>query len=229
MDNILNDKYPVYAGEETVTASGYTLLGAMQRVVSASADSHLERALYSFECQMDGELEYLTSRLIISENEAILFSILCEKGAQQRVSLYDLARYLGCDNLEMLLHKSSIASLVERGLVVEEPVNKYFVPDEVLQAISRNEPWTDEVREYSSDGDLYQDIYERFVLAAGNRISKVAMYRRVHRLLEANAHLRFAKAVFSHALRIKEVSNGALCATKMLSPAKARKAETASF
>ena len=204
MDNILNDNYPVYAGEETVTVSGYTLLGAMQRVVSASADSHLERALYSFECQMDGELEYLTSRLIISENEAILFSILCEKGAQQRVSLYDLARYLGCNNLEMLLHKSSIASLVERGLVVEEPVNKYFVPDEVLQAISRNEPWTDEVREYSSDGDLYQDIYERFVLAAGNRISKVAMYRRVHRLLEANAHLRFAKAVARYRASLDE-------------------------
>ena len=40
MDNILNDNYPVYAGEETVTASGYTLLGAMQRV-AAGGDGFL--------------------------------------------------------------------------------------------------------------------------------------------------------------------------------------------
>ena len=35
--------------------------------------------------------------------------------------------------------------------------------------------------------------------------------------------------MFSHARRINEVSNGALCATRMLSPANSRKAETASL
>ena len=195
MDNIQNNNYHDYAGKDIATASGYTLLGAMQRVVSASADSHLERAQYSFESQVDGELEYLTSRLGLPEEEAVLFSILCEKGAHQQVSLYDIGHYLGCDNLETLQVKSRITPLVEIGLIGEDSKGNLYVPEEVLMALSRNEPWLDDISEHASDGELYRDIYERFVLAAACRISKVALYKGVHRLLETNAHLRFAKAV----------------------------------
>lgn len=187
METILNNSH--------TEPTSYTLLGAMRRLLTASAESHLERKLYSFESQNDGELEYLTSRLGITDDAAVLFSILCEKGAQQRIQLYDIGRHLGCGTLEILQHKPNIDTLVEKGLVVEEPAGKYFVPDEVLQALCRNEVWSDSVQTYTSDGNLCYDLFERFNMAAGNRISKTTLYEGVMRLLEANAGLRFAKVM----------------------------------
>ena len=204
MNNIENVEFMTCKENELPSTSNYTLPGALHRIMVVSTASNLKRNLYNSECQADGELEYVTSRLGVSEDVAILFSILCEKGAWRRVSLYDIGQHLGCGILEMLLHKPSIALLVECGLVVEESLNRYFVPDEVLSAISRNELWSDEVRAYASDGELYHDMYEHFVLAAGNHISKITMYKRVHRLIEANAHLRFVKAVVRYSALLDE-------------------------
>lgn len=193
MENKHNENFVICKEDELSSNSCYTLLSALHCMMVASTESHMDRDFYRFDRHTDGELDYITSRLGISEDEAVLFAILCEKGARQSVQLYDIGFHVGCSNLEMLRYKPVFASLVERGLIVEEPVNKYFVPDEVLAAISRNEPWQNGVRVYTSDGDLYRDIFERFVLASGNRISKVAMYKAVHRLLEENIHLHFAK------------------------------------
>lgn len=187
METIMNNSH--------TEPTSYTLLGAMRRLLTASSESHLERKLYSFESQNDGELEYLTSRLDVTDNAAVLFSILCEKGAQQRIQLYDIGRHLGCGTLEILQHKPNIDTLVEKGLVVEEPAGKYFVPDEVLQALGRNEVWSDSVQTHTSDGNLCHDLFERFNMAAGNRISKTSLYKSVIQILEANAKLRFAKVM----------------------------------
>lgn len=193
MNNIHNGEKMAYAENKKIPTSDFTLLGAMHRVMNASIESHLERGLYNFESQTDGELKYLTDRLHLTEEEVVLFSILCEKGAQQRVMLYDIGHHLGCGTLETLQYKPAIDVLVEKGLVVEEPVNKYFVPDEVLQALSRNEAWYDEIRVYDNDGELYHNLFERFALASSNRISKVDLYKGVRGVLDKNAKLHFAK------------------------------------
>ena len=189
---------------ESLSYNNLTLLGAMHCLFCASRNSRLDPFRYNFESNIEDELNYLTSRLCISNDEAVLISVLCEKGANQKVSLYEIGRYLGCGNLEILQYKPAINNLVERGLVVENGVNSFFIPLEVQQAFSHNKVWSGEFPVYTSDAELYEDIFERFSQAADNGISKLAMHSDVLRLLETNSNLHFAKVMADYRAALDE-------------------------
>lgn len=72
----------------------------MQSLFFASRNSCLNPIFFNSESDLDDELNHLTSRIGISENGAVLLSVLCEKGANKNVSLYEIGRYLGLGNLE---------------------------------------------------------------------------------------------------------------------------------
>lgn len=189
---------------DSLSPNNLTLLGAMHSLFSASRNSQLDPDRYNYESNLEDELNYLTSRIGISNDEAVLMSVLCEKGANQKVSLYNIGQYLGCGNIEILQFKPDIDTLVKKGLVVENEVNSFFIPLEVQQAFSRNKVWSGEFPVYTSDAELYEDIFERFAQAADNGISKLAMHNDVLRLLETNSHLHFAKVMADYRAAMDE-------------------------
>ena len=184
--------------------SNLTLLGSMKKLLDASVESYLDRTLYNFNSDVDNDLEYIMERLGIEANEAVLLSILCEKGAQTAVSLDDLGKHLGLGTLEMLLHKPSIAKLVERGLVAEVHNEKYYVPGEVLLAMSRNETYEVEIKRCLTDESLWLELFRQFSLKCENRISMGVFYDTVNGLLDKNFSLRFARMADRYRKELKE-------------------------
>lgn len=202
-DNIMRDN-DMQENNNIVSNANITLLGAMEHIVVASKGCHLYPIFYQLNPDIKDELECLTSRLEISEEDAIIFSILCEFSAQKAVSLYDIGRHLYCDNLEILQHKQAVDRLIGRGFVIEEPNDCYFVPKEILKALSRDNVWQDEVPVHNCDIDLCQDIYRRLTLASAYRISKLTTHKNVLQLLEVNASLHIAAAMKDYQTRLDE-------------------------
>lgn len=181
--------------ENQSSSDGLTLIDAMLRLCRASQNSYLEPSIYNVDSRIDDELKYLTSRFGMTFDETILFSIICELGSKKKVTLYDIGKHLGLANLEILQYKPVIDRLVERGLVVDQGDINYYVPQMVLQELSYDRVWSDELHVYASDMELYEDIFERFVMASKSQISKVSMHYNVLRLLDTNSNLHFAKVM----------------------------------
>lgn len=188
-DNNMQENNNIVSDEFT------TLLDIMQSIVIASEGHHLEPMAFYLGSYGEAELKYLMSQLELTEEEAVIYSILCEFSAQKAVSLFDIGRHLHCPNLDMLQHKPAVDRLVERGFVIEDPIDRYFVPKEVLKALSYNHVWEDKILIHTSDNDLYRDIKERFFLASKERVSKLTTYKTVLQLLDANAGLHFASTI----------------------------------
>lgn len=202
MDTDNNDFLP--NDTDSLSTDNFTLLGAMHSLFFASRNSSLNPIFFNSESDLDDELNYLTSRIGISENGAVLLSVLCEKGANKNVSLYEIGCYLGLGNLEILQCKPDINTLVEKGLVVENEINSFFIPLEVQQAFCRNKVWSGELPVHKSDTELYDDIFERFAQAVSNGISKLAMHNDILRLLDTNSHLHFAKVMADYRAALDE-------------------------
>lgn len=172
-----------------------TLLKAMQHMLNASDGSHLNPDLYIGVSNSSDELEYLTGRLGLGNDEAVLLSIIFEKGTDRAVSLKDIGAHLHCGNIEMLQHKPLIGTLIDRGLVSETRKGGYFVPQAVVQALSSNEPYAEVAQKFSSDEALEIELFNKFGQLSSNKISRVAMYRYMYELLDLNKDLRFAKTM----------------------------------
>lgn len=183
---------------------GLTLLGSMKLLLDASAESYLDRKMYNFNSEVDNDLEYVMERLGLDADEAVLLSILCEKGSQKAVSLDDLGKHLGLGTLEMLMHKPSIDKLVERGLVAESRKEKYYVPGEVLKALSRNEIYEVEIKRCLTDESLWLELLRQFTLKCENGISTGVFYDTVNGLLDKNSTLRFARMADRYRKELKE-------------------------
>ena len=195
---------------------GLTLLGSMKRIVTTSAGSHMDRALYYYTSGADDELEYLMERMGLTDKEAVLFSVLCEKGVQKTVSLGDLGRYLGCGMLEMLLLRPSFETLVDRGLVAQHNDGKFFVPGEVLEAMSRNEAYKVEIKDFHTDESLYLELFRQFVMVSESRVSKGVFYDTLYGLLDKNSHLCFVKMMDRYRKTFKESEFVLLMAQSLL-------------
>ena len=183
---------------------GLTLLGSMKKLLSASIESCLDRSQYNYNNGVDNELEYVMERLGLEADEAVLLSILCEKGSRNLVSLDDLGKHLGLGTLEMLERKPSIDTLVKRGLVGEGRDEKYFVPREVLKAMSRNETYEVKIKRCHTDESLWLELLRQFTLRSENRIAKGVFYDTVNGLLDKNSELRFAKMADRYRRELKE-------------------------
>ena len=181
-----------------------TLLGSMKKLLSASIESCLDRSQYNYNYGVDNELEYVMERLGLEADEAVLLSILCEKGSRNLVSLDDLGKHLGLGTLEMLERKPSIDTLVKRGLVGEGRDEKYFVPGEVLKALRRNEVYEVEIKRCHTDESLWLELLRQFTFRCENRIAKGVFYDTVNGLLDKNSELRFAKMADRYRRELKE-------------------------
>ena len=192
--------------EEQTTSknSELTLLGSMKRLLDASIESCLDRSQYNFNLEIDNELEYVMERLGIGADEAVLFSILCENSQGQMVTLNTIGKHLGLGTLEMLQHKSSIDTLVKRGLVGEGRDEKYYVPREVLKALSRNESYEVKIKRCPTDESLWLELFRQFTLRSESHITKGVFYDTVNGLLDKNHALRFAKMADRYRKELKE-------------------------
>ena len=97
-----------------------TLLTAINSIVTLAEDSQLSDAFLE---KADRFITYLSERQDVTKIQAVLLALFIESSAAGNKSDFsDVARYLDCNNVQVLQYKGEVDELVRKGIIdVREP------------------------------------------------------------------------------------------------------------
>ena len=115
-----------------------TLLEALQDVLEASKDSQFCKHLYRNEEWASYAFDYLNERLGLTDEQIILLAIIIEEGMDGSVSIREISEYIKCSRIEVLQHSSELDVLIENGFVYSDGRYNYYVENDALKKIKKN-------------------------------------------------------------------------------------------
>ena len=92
-----------------------TLLTAINSIVTLAEDSQLSDAFLE---KADRFITYLSERQDVTKIQAVLLALFIESSAAGNKSDFsDVARYLDCNNVQVLQYKGEVDELVRKGML----------------------------------------------------------------------------------------------------------------
>ena len=92
-----------------------TLLSAINSIVTLAEDSELSTAFFE---KADRFISYISERQDITNMQAVMLALFIESSAAGNKSDFsDVARYLNCNNVQVLQYKGEVDGLVQKGML----------------------------------------------------------------------------------------------------------------
>ena len=140
-----------------------TMLSAINTIVTLAEDSELNTMFFE---QADRFITYLSERQGISKMQAVLLSLFIESSASGNKSDFsDIARYLDCNNVQVLQYKGEVDGLVKMGILRRLRNNMngefdYAVAPTLLESLSKNEPYQRKSYKDATGIQFFQYFYD---------------------------------------------------------------------
>ena len=170
-----------------------TLLAAMEEVVNFAKIYSLKEKFFELASR---ELDYISSKLGIARDEAMLLAFFIEKSSSCRIWLSSIADMVNVSNIRIISMMNVADGLVKKGYLRGNVNGKderyYSVPREVLDAVRKNECFTPKpMLDLTTDEffDRLEDIFREDDMPFWNR------HEMLEDLVESNLHLPYCKAV----------------------------------
>lgn len=179
-------------GQSKPTTKKTTLLSAIEKVIMLAIGSHYST---SFMTSAKKHLNYIATRLDMTTEQALLFSLLMERSTHRRTSTYDLALMLGCHNIRILSMLGQADPLIKRGYInkhLNDSEIQYSIPRDVVEAIKQDREFTPEPRTGLSI-DTFMDFVDN--IFDGNDGSPELICELLDELIADNQHLPFCIAI----------------------------------
>ena len=193
--------------KETNNGKDLTLLSAVNAVITLAEDSELKPLFFK---RAHSYIKFLAEREGITDIQAVLLSVFVETSAGGMVSdLSDIARYLACNNVEILQHKEEVEALVKRGMLRQKRNNmsgnvNYVASQAMLDSLTKNEPYHQKTYKNSTGIEFFQHFYDITHMRYEGDMSTDIMIEEVERLIAENPQLPYVKAINSTKLSIME-------------------------
>ena len=175
-----------------------TMLSAINAIVTLAEDSELKEIFFE---QAEKFITYLSERQGISRMQAVLMALFIESSAAgNKADFADIARYLDCNNVQVLQYKSEVDELVKMGILRMIRNNMsgdydYAVPSSLLESLSNNQPYQRKSYKGATGIQLFQYFYDITHLRYENELSSELMFEEIQRLLDENPNLSYVKAL----------------------------------
>lgn len=180
-------------GEQEIPAPA-CLLDAIEVVVERAVNCGLSNSFYK---SVDASLEYLSSRLEMSRNEALLLSIAINMGTDLHITLTNIAEYFGCSRIKILKLAKDIDSLVERKYLrrvkMRDRETTYTLHYEVVESIQNDEPYIRQPQSGLSAEQLFEEIHKLIRALKHRQIDFSTFAEEAELLISSNNHLQFCK------------------------------------
>lgn len=173
-----------------------TLLSATDCILELAEDSELSA---DFLKAADKFITFIAERQGISTMQAVLLTLFMETSAvDERISLSDVARYLGCKNVRVMQYQEELEDLVRKGLLhvchrVTGNGVSYVVPCAVMNAVKKNVPYERPSYAGCVGNRLFQYFLDIAQLRRDGLLSSNLMIEEMQRLFDDNAELNFVK------------------------------------
>ena len=191
--------------------SELTLLSAINSIVTLAEDSELSNAFFE---KAERFINYVSERQSISKMQAVLLALFIESSAAGNKSDFsDVARYLDCNNVQVLQYKGEVDDLVRKGLLrmIRNNMNNdydYAVAPSLLDSLSRNEPFQRKSYKNATGIEFFQHFYDITHLRYEDELSSELMLEEIGRLMDENPDLPYVKAL--RAIDMSETSEAVL-------------------
>ena len=175
-----------------------TMLSAINAIVTLAEDSELKEVFFE---QAEKFITYLSERQGISRMQAVLMALFIESSAAgNKADFADIARYLDCNNVQVLQYKSEVDELVKMGILRMIRNNMsgdydYAVPTSLLESLSKNQPYQRRCYKGATGIQFFQYFYDITHLRYENELSSELMFEEIQRLLDENPDLSYVKAL----------------------------------
>ena len=176
------------------------LLSAINCIVTLAEDSELSTLFFE---KADRFITYLSERQGITKNQAVLLSLFIESSAAGNKSDFsDVARYLNCNNVQVLQYKGEVDDLVRKGMLrmIRNNINgsfDYAIAQGVLESLAKNEPFQRKSYKGSTGIEFFQHFYDITHLRHEDELSSELMLEEIKRLMDENLNLSYVKALRS--------------------------------
>ena len=171
------------------------LLDAIEVIVEHAADSGLSCGFYK---SVDASLEYLSSRLEMTKNEALLLSVAVNMGTDFRITLANIAEYFACTRIKVLKLAKDIDSLVERRYLrrvkMRERETTYTLHYEAVESIQNDKPYIRQPQSGLDAEQLFEEIHKLIRALKNHQIDISTFAEESELLITSNNHLLFCKA-----------------------------------
>ena len=175
-----------------------TLLSAISRIVSLAEDSELSKDFFD---RADKVITYLAERQEITRIQAVMLSLFVESSAAGNKSDFsDVARYLNCNNVQVLQYKGEVDELVKKGMLRMIKNNMgvgydYAVSQTFLDCMSKNEPFRRKSYKNATSIEFFQHFFDITHLRHEDELSTELMVEEIKRLIDENPQLSYVKAL----------------------------------
>ncbi|MBE6220133.1 MAG: AAA family ATPase [Rikenellaceae bacterium] len=180
--------------DEHETLAPTCLLDAIEVIVERAADCGLSCGFYK---SVDASLEYLSSRLEMTKNEALLLSVAVNMGTDFRITLANIAEYFACSRIKVLKLAKDIDSLVERRYLrrvkMRDRETTYTLHYEAVESIQNDKPYIRQPQSRLNAEQLFEEIHKLIRALKHRQIDFATFAEEAELLIASNNHLQFSK------------------------------------
>lgn len=175
-----------------------TLLSAINCIVTLAEDSELNNTFFE---QADRFITFLSEKQGVTKIQAVLLALFIESSAAGNKSDFsDIARYLDCNNVQVLQYKGDVDDLVRKGLLrmIKNNMNgdyDYAVCPGLLESFARDEAFQRKSYKNATGIEFFQHVYDITHLRHEDELSTELMLVEMDRLIDENPQLSFVKVL----------------------------------
>ena len=189
-----------------------TLLSAINCIVTLAEDSELSNTFLE---QADRFITFLSEKQGVTKIQAVLLALFIESSAAGNKSDFsDIARYLDCNNVQVLQYKGDVDDLVRKGLLrmIKNNMNgdyDYAVCPGLLESFAKNKPFQRKSYKNATGIEFFQHVYDITHLRHEDELSTELMLVEMDRLIDENPQLSFVKVLTGE--EMSATSRAVLC------------------
>ena len=181
-----------------------TLLVAIKAIIELSENCELTGEFF---LEAEEALNYVSERLSITNEQALMLSLVISDFANQHIDVTDFGRHLRCTPITLLPYLKEMDALEERGYIVCNHSGcrpSYRIPYYILEALNNNEvPEMNQLAGLTCE-ELINELDKIFDQRSEHELTYDGLMNRTKSLLSSNSELHFVEQMDSYNLNFND-------------------------
>ena len=181
-----------------------TLLVAIKAIIELSENCELTGEFF---LEAEEALNYVSERLSITNEQALMLSLVISDFANQHIDVTDFGRHLRCTPITLLPYLKEMDALEERGYIVCNHSGcrpSYRIPYYILEALNNNEvPEMNQLAGLTCE-ELINELDKIFDQRSEHELTYDGLMNRTKSLLSSNSELHFVEQIDSYGLNFND-------------------------
>ena len=181
-----------------------TLLVAIKAIIELSENCELTGEFF---LEAEEALNYVSERLSITNEQALMLSLVISDFANQHIDVTDFGRHLRCTPITLLPYLKEMDVLEERGYIVCNHSGcrpSYRIPYYILEALNENKvPEMNQLAGLTCE-ELINELDKIFDQRSEHELTYDGLMNRTKSLLSSNSELHFVEQIDSYGLNFND-------------------------